>query len=500
MTGTTAYDLAVIGGGSGGISAALAAARSGLRVVIVERGAMLGGTATRGGVNCWEMGVGGTGIPFDIYRRLRSDHPQAVGVYSCGRHFSWQDGWHWPHALDKVNFPGGELLIDRGRRYADTLRRHPGRGVVPDERWKREHWHGIPFLHEVMAGAIMAMLEETGNVDVRLGATVSEVCARNNTLESASLADGSGIRASMWVDASGGRLCQAVGCETLLGADPKERFDEPSAPEEPSRGLNGVSLLYKVMPGRTELVEPLPDNIPAGVCWWADHFPPMSCVQYPDMGRNCNMLPTMEGDEAEQIGEEAAYAECKRRVKAHWHFVQTHWPEFRTYRMTWIAPMLGIREGRRALCEKMLTENDIRRGLSRQEEPDIIAIADHALDRHGAGGGCLELNEPYGVPFRCLVPKDWLNLMVACRAAGFSSIAAASCRLTRTIMQLGQAAGTAAALAKRDGLALPEVDPNALRDALRKQHVQLEWPMPAALTEHLRAEDKGTTSNRLPVN
>jgi len=103
------YGLAVIGGGSGGSAAALAAVRLGLTVVVLERGHLLGGTATQGGVNCWEMGAGGTGIPFDIYRRMHRDHAAAIGVYSYGRHFSWQDAWYWPHALDKVNFPGVDL-------------------------------------------------------------------------------------------------------------------------------------------------------------------------------------------------------------------------------------------------------------------------------------------------------------------------------------------------------------------------------------------------------
>ena len=74
-------DLAVIGGGSGGFGAALAAARQGLDVVLVERADRLGGNSVRGGVHCWEMGAGGTGIPFDLYRRLRQI-PGAVGIYS----------------------------------------------------------------------------------------------------------------------------------------------------------------------------------------------------------------------------------------------------------------------------------------------------------------------------------------------------------------------------------------------------------------------------------
>jgi len=56
---TNTYDLVVIGAGSGGIGAALAAARAGLRVLLVEKSDMLGGNATRCGVNCWEPGVGG---------------------------------------------------------------------------------------------------------------------------------------------------------------------------------------------------------------------------------------------------------------------------------------------------------------------------------------------------------------------------------------------------------------------------------------------------------
>ncbi len=70
------------------------------------------------------------------------------------------------------------------------------------------------------------------------------------------------------------------------------------------------------------------------------------------------------------------------------------------------------------------------------------------------------------------------NLLVACRGAGFSSIAASSCRLSRTMMQLGQAAGTAAAIACEKHLDLPDVPATALRTRLRKQHVQVDWPTP----------------------
>ena len=66
------FDVAVMGGGSGGVGAALAAARAGRRVALVEQEPILGGTSTASGVSSWEPGVGGTGIPFDIYRELKA--------------------------------------------------------------------------------------------------------------------------------------------------------------------------------------------------------------------------------------------------------------------------------------------------------------------------------------------------------------------------------------------------------------------------------------------
>jgi hypothetical protein len=187
-----------------------------------------------------------------------------------------------------------------------------------------------------------------------------------------------------------------------------------------------------------------------------------------------------------------AYLECRRRVRAHWHHLQTLWPEFRQYVLAWIAPALGIRESWRIIGETVLTEHDLLAGISAQERQDIIALADHAMDTHGVStgrAGCLEMREPYGVPYRCLIPKGFTNLLVACRGASFSSLAASSCRLSRTMMQLGQAAGTAAALASDRRVALPDVPARELRARLRAQWVQLEHPMPQDLEAHLTAEE-----------
>jgi hypothetical protein len=476
------YDLAVAGGGSGGIGAALAAARAGLRVVLVEKEAMLGGTSTAAGVSCWEPGVGGTGIPFDIYKRLKTI-PDAVGIYSFGRHFSFQDGWYWPHALDKVNFPGGETVIDPACTYADSLRRHVPPGEILNESFQRRYWHGVIFEPLAFSGVVLQMLQETGNCEVRMATRLVNVCAHGGRLESAILDDGSELTADFWVDGTGdGSLCTACGCESLQGRDPRSRFDEPGAPAEGhARGVNGVTLIFRATPCPQPGIEPLAEGIPAR-CWWATAFPAVKCDHFPNGDLMFNMLPTMSGEDYLRQSPAEAVAECARRVHAQWHFLQTYFPEFRRYRLDSMSPMLGVRESRRMVCDYTLTEHDLRAGLSGQTHADIIAIADHPCDRHGPGdGGCKEFSQPYGIPYRCLIPKGMHNLLVACRCSGFSSIAASSCRLSRTMLQLGQAAGTAIALAAESGLSLRDVPAGELRERLRGQHVQLDWPTPVGM-------------------
>jgi hypothetical protein len=474
------YDLAVIGAGSGGIGAALAGARLGLSVLLVEKADTIGGTATRGGVHTWEPGVGGTGIPFEIYRRLKQI-PDAVGVYSYGRQFSAGV------APGEPPFPGGEVVMDPSRRYADTLRRHPGDDIC-DDASRREHWHGVVFEPEQYTIVVEDMLAETERCTLLKNTALRDVNAESGRIGSILLDDGREVEAGAYVDCTGdGVLCTACGCESMTGQESRRAFDEPDAPQQASDRVNGVSLIYRVTPTDQARVEALPSDIPAE-CWWAPSFPAVRAAHYPCGDCNMNMLPTMEGEEFVRLGYRRAYSECRRRVRAHWHHCQTVFPEFRGYRLSWIAPMLGVRESRRIVGEYVLTEHDLLAGIRSQQHPDIIAIADHAMDRHGAGGGCPEVREPYGVPYRCLIAKGFRNLLVACRAASFSSIAASSCRLSRTMMQLGQAAGTAAAVAKQLGVPLPEVPPDALRRAPREQHAQLDWPTPRGLLEYLDAE------------
>jgi len=479
------YDIIIIGGGSGGIGAALGAARQGLNVLLVEKADQLGGTAAIGGVNNWEPVVGGTGFPFEIYKCL-TKIPDAVGISTFGRHISCQK------QNEQVPYPGGEGVIDLALSYIDTLRRH-GAGNSPKSlEFRIKNWHSVVFEPDAYSQVVEQMLDKTGHCTVLKKTAFSRAIVDRGHLVEVELDNGQKISAPFFVDATADIvLAMACGCKFMVGQESKDVFNEPSAPSKPTGYLNSATLVFRVSRKNKIGVDPLPEDIPKA-CWWRECFPYISVEHYSCGDLNINMLPTMAGDEAFKMGSEAAYKECYRRILAQWHYNQINYTEFQQYSITWVAPMLGMRETRRIKSSYILTEHDLLNGLSCQDHPDIIAVADHAMDIHAAEAGhgrCIELNEPYGIPYRCLLSKDIDNLMIACRGAGFSSVAASSCRLSRTIMQLGQAAGMAAVLAKQENVPLLKVPLEKLRASLRRQHVQLEWPLSEEIKTYINSSD-----------
>lgn len=477
------YDVVIIGAGSGGIGAALSAGRLGLKVLLIEKSSEIGGNAAVSGVSVWEMGVGGTGIPFDIYKKLIKEK-NASGIYSFNRHCAWKD------KDGKSQFPAGaDLTIDNSLGYRDSLRRYGTKSLAEDEDFVRKYWHGVVFEPKVYQDVVEKQIKDTRTITFLKNTAFQNVDFSEGLVQSITLSNGDSVSASYYIDATdSGYLCQACGFEALFGQESKDTFNEPDAPEIPTEIINGVSLIYRIRPVENNGIQPLPANIPQE-CWWRDSFPLTSMVQYPNGDYNVNMLPTMDGKEYVSLDKKAAHAECQKRSLAHWHYLQTTYSEFQFYERISEFISLGVRETKRIIGEYVLTEHDLLTGITEQEHHDIIALADHAMDLHGdKRSGCTELSEPYGVPYRCLVPKGAKNLLIASRAASFSSLAASSCRLSRTMMQLGQAAGTAVFIAGNGKINVSSVSTEDLKKKLKEQHVQLEWPMSSDLREYIMNE------------
>src|SRR5574341_1162362 len=122
-----------------------------------------------------------------------------------------------------------------------------------------------------------------------------------------------------------------------------------------------------------------------------------------------------------------------------------------------------VRETRRIVGEYTLTGEDVIRGA---RFPDAIAQNDFPIDLHMAKGKGMEgqpTETTHRIPYRCLVPKRPDGLLVAGRCVSATREALGAIRLTASAMAMGQAAGTAAALAVRAACAPRHVDVNLLR-------------------------------------
>jgi hypothetical protein len=109
---------------------------------------------------------------------------------------------------------------------------------------------------------------------------------------------------------------------------------------------------------------------------------------------------------------------------------------------------------------------------------DAVARSAYPIDIHNpAGSGTtthrLPAGESYEIPYRCMVPASVERLLVAGRCISTTHEALASTRLTPTVMTLGQAAGTAAALANQRAVSLRNLDPRLLRETLVADGVML---------------------------
>jgi len=483
MTVTPECDLLVVGGGAGGIGAAAAAAAHGAHVVLIERGPALGGTTGPGGVCHWEAGIGGTGVPIDIYRQLRKMDPDTVGIYGLGRHICAPDP-----ALSE--FPGGEHPICPDKTYADTLRRYgAAESAGYPYEFYREQCFGVCFTPEDYEDACLALLRERG-VDVGLETTVVDVLIEKGSVRGVRTSRGDEIRARFTVDATGeAAVAGPAGCDLRMGREGRDVFGEANAPEQSDGVLNGATQMFRVAPRKESAVDPLPPDIRPD-CWWAERFPSFSVVELPDGTWSFNQLPSIAGAEAAGLGDRAL-EECRRRTLAGWHSVQERYPEFQRFAVHSMSPVLAVRDAPRVVCRYTLTQKDLEAGLDGEAAEGRIAIADHLMDVHGGGKmGKPRLAAPYGIPFDCLVAADCGDLLVASRGAGFSAIAASSVRLTRTVMQLGQAAGTAAAMAARRDVRITELPAADLQAQLRADGIQLETDLTGEAARRVALADR----------
>jgi hypothetical protein len=188
-----------------------------------------------------------------------------------------------------------------------------------------------------------------------------------------------------------------------------------------------------------------------------------------------NMTRVVDVDPLDPDDLTRAEVEAREQVMQLVAFFRSDVPGFANARLAATATQIGIRESRRIVGEYTLTADDV---LQARTFDDAVARSAYPIDIHNpAGSGTtthrLPAGASYEIPYRALVPQRVDDILVAGRCISTTHEALASTRLTPTVMTLGQAAGTAAALSMQADVAPRALDPAALRARLIRDGVDL---------------------------
>ena len=420
-------DVLVCGAGLAGIGAAVAAARGGAKAMVVERNGFAGGFFTAI-----------VGSAFDGFVDERTGTPVVGGlVYEMLERMGVVEPGQAPHMRFNVN---GDLT---------WVEMHPERAIprCDPERFKR---------------AADAILEDAG-VEVLLHTQVADVVARDGHVEQVIVSNKDGLVAiepKVVIDCTGDGDAAAWAGAAFEKAESLQpmRLHFRIAYVQPTYELRRrCAAVLAQAHQRGEL------GLYAG--------PYLATFSGRDAYFNATRYP---GDNTNPEDWTRAEIEGRRDAWMMFEAWQRELDEFsEAYFMT-SGPVAGGRESRRIVGDYELTEEDVRTG---SRHSDVIVLGAWRLDQHLAGSaGYHDISwiPPYDIPFRTLLPRDFDNLLVAGRCHSATSGALASSRVTATAMGMGQAAGTAAAMA---GNGSPrEVDVAVLQEVLRDAGAILHAP------------------------
>jgi hypothetical protein len=195
------------------------------------------------------------------------------------------------------------------------------------------------------------------------------------------------------------------------------------------------------------------------------------------LGRiNMDMVYNSDATDARKLSEAWVYA--RKRMYEILHFVQKEVPGCEDAFVIYSSPMMGIRDSRTIVGDHVLTEEDF---IACRKFPDAIGRSGRAMNVHPPSGlpkeytkqweppFWTEIPEPFEIPYRALLPKGLENLLVAGRCISAKGLMQGSIRGEPQCMVTGQAAGTAAAIAVRDGVTARKVDVKKLQGLLKEQ-------------------------------
>ena len=428
-------DVIVVGGGTTGPLAAISAARAGKRVALIERFGSLGGNMTLG-LNTKPSGALVGGLPLEIWNLARSvggAGPDYMAVVKNG-------GVKIASPCDPETM---KMLLTRLCAEA-----------------------GVQILFETVVSA-----------PVMEGQTVTGVIVENKSGRQF-------IRGKVVIDCSADAdIAVRAGAPFVMGSGGTENTMQPVSMYFTMDRVDLVRLAEWARTTDDVPARALPDTV-EGLSYglWLTGFNKSLRKFQQDTGiklqRDNITLKTADGrmyvnatrvtdvDVFDPVQFTNAVLECYRQIEGVARYLRECIPGFEKARIEAIAPILGVRETRHVIGEYTLTGEDSVKGPTFE---DSIAADASALDIHDPKGADVDFQglRPYEIPYRCLLPLQIEQLLVAGRCISADHDAHARSRNMPACMATGQAAGIAAAVAIDDGVTVRRVSVAKVQEKLR---------------------------------
>ena len=436
------YDVVVLGGGSAGICAAIAAARQGMRTLLVENTGWLGG-------------IGATAAMVEFGAIVR----------------------------DGVRVVGGVPyeLMQRMRRF----------GAAEYKAEYKGHTEGLYFAPETFAHVAMAMCEEAG-VELLLHTRFIDSVVENGRLARVLVDNKAGLHflcAKVFIDCTGdgdvffkaglpyelGRLSDG-GTQPMTLVFFVNNVDYARFLREVERESNGDPDPYfvkQVARAKADGKFRIPITRPGSTGPVPRYGRPydLSCCEVFVNGTN---ILGKSGVDARALS--AAECTARKQIYNLYEFLRAYVPGFEKCYISHVPCEIGVRETRRLRGAYMLSREDL---LGQKSFADRIAIGFNTIDIHQVAGEDFDLThfgpgQYYTVPYRCLISPALENLIVAGRCISATHEALGAVRVMVNTMPIAEAAGTAAACAVRQGVPVQRLDVGRLQALLRKNGAILE--------------------------
>ncbi len=406
-------DVVVVGGGMAGVCAAIAAARNGASVVLIQDRPVLGGNSSS------EIRMHIVGA--DCHGSRNDTDARETGI------------------LEELRL---ECAVRNPQRSASMW------DLLLYEWIKRE--------------PNIVLLLNTSCIGVKMASEnlIDAVIALRNSTE-----DLFTVRGKVFIDCSGdGRLGVEAGAEFRKGREGRDEFGESLAPPKPDNKTMGSSILFITR----KHDRPMPFKPPN----WIRKFP--RCEDLPYRAHSSweyGYWWVEWGGELDTIKDkERIRDELLAIALGVWDHIKNSGlhPESENWALEWIGFLPCKRESRRFIGDYILTQHDLQRG---EVFEDGVAYGGWPIDLHPPEG--IDTKEPpniavkvplYNIPFRCLYSRNIDNLLFAGRNISATHVAFGSTRVMGTCSVMGQAVGTAAALCVRYNCTPRELGKEAIKD------------------------------------